>query len=157
AMFLDEAIIEAIGGAGGRGCVSWRREKYVAKGGPDGGDGGRGGDIVVIADENTDTLSNFTSRKKFTADIGRYGSGNNRRGKDGEDMHLRVPPGTRITVMEGKEEIGLLADLHEHGDQIVVARGGRGGFGNAHFVSSVRQRPDFAELGEPGQERNIKL
>jgi len=156
-MFLDEAKIEVIGGAGGRGCVGWRREKYVAKGGPDGGDGGKGGDIVIIADENTDTLSDFTSRKKFTAEIGRYGSGNNRRGKDGEDLFLKVPPGTSVTILEDGKEAYVLADLDEHGDRVIAARGGRGGFGNAHFVSSVRQRPDFAELGEPGEERLLKL
>jgi len=156
-MFLDEAHIEVIGGTGGRGAVSWRREKYVAKGGPDGGDGGKGGDIIMEADENTDTLSNYASRKKFEADIGRYGSGNNRHGKNGEDRMLKVPPGTTITVMEGKTSLGVLADLHEHGDRIIVAHGGRGGFGNGHFVSSVRQRPDFAELGEPGQIRTLKL
>lgn len=156
-MFLDEAHIEAIGGTGGRGAVSWRREKYVAKGGPNGGDGGKGGDVILEADENTDTLSNFSSRKKFEADIGRYGSGNNRHGKNGEDLVLKVPPGTTVTITEGKTPVATLADLNEHGDRIVVAHGGRGGFGNAHFVSSVRQRPDFAELGEPGQERTLKL
>ncbi len=158
-MFLDEAIIEANGGTGGRGCVSWRREKYVAKGGPDGGNGGTGGNIVVIANENTDTLSNFSSRKKFDADEGNYGSGNNRAGKAGEDLELLVPPGTTITELnpETREPIGIVADLKEHGDRIIVAYGGRGGFGNAHFVSSVRQRPDFAELGEPGEEKVLKL
>jgi len=156
-MFLDEAKIEVFGGAGGRGCVGWRREKYVAKGGPDGGDGGKGGDIVIIADENTDTLSDFSSRKKFEAEIGRYGSGNNRRGKDGEDLFLKVPPGTSITVMQEGKDAYVLADLDEHGDRVIAARGGRGGYGNAHFVNSVRQKPDFAELGEPGEERKLKL
>lgn len=158
-MFLDEAIIDVIGGAGGRGCVSWRREKYVAKGGPDGGDGGRGGNVVVLADENTDTLSNFSSRKKFEAEKGIYGSGNNRAGKDAEDLILRVPPGTTITEIdpESKKDMAVIADLREHGDRVIVAYGGRGGFGNAHFVSSVRQRPDFAELGEPGEQRKVRL
>lgn len=158
-MFLDEAIIEVIGGVGGRGCVSWRREKYVAKGGPDGGNGGDGGNIVIEADENTDTLSNFASRKKFEADKGIFGSGSNRAGKDAEDLILRVPPGTTITEVdpETREPTGIIADLREHGDRVIAAYGGRGGFGNAHFVSSVRQRPDFAELGEPGEARTVKL
>src|SRR4051812_38561082 len=98
-MFLDEARIEVIGGAGGRGCVSWRREKYVPKGGPDGGDGGKGGSVIIQADDNTDTLSNFASRKKFEAQKGRYGSGSNSRGKDGEDLILLVPPGTIVTTL----------------------------------------------------------
>ena len=161
-MFLDEAIIDVSGGAGGRGCVSWRREKYVPKGGPDGGDGGRGGDVILVADENTDTLSDFTSRKKFEAVKGNFGSGNNRRGKDGEDVVLRVPPGTvlhELTTGINDDETKRLTigDLKNAGDQIVIARGGRGGYGNAHFVSSVRQRPDFAELGEPGEHRKLKL
>lgn len=158
-MFLDEAIIEVIGGTGGRGCVSWRREKYVPRGGPDGGDGGTGGSVIIVADENTDTLSDFASRKVFEADKGMYGSGNNKAGKGGKDLELLVPPGTSITQVDPKtrQVVGLIADLKEHGDRIIVAYGGRGGFGNAHFVSSTRQRPDFAELGEPGEERMVKL
>ena len=158
-MFLDEAIIEVTGGTGGRGCVSWRREKYVARGGPNGGDGGHGGNVVIIADENTDTLSDFASRKKFEADQGIYGSGSNKAGKDGQDLILRVPSGTTITEIdpETKKDVAIVADLREHGDQVIVAYGGRGGFGNAHFVSSTRQRPDFAELGEPGEHKSVRL
>lgn len=157
-MFLDEAIIDVTGGEGGRGAVSWRREKYIAKGGPDGGDGGRGGNVILIADENADTLSSFTSRKRFEAEKGRYGSGSNKAGKDGEDMTLKVPTGTTIVQLDdARNPIGVLADLREHGDRIIVAFGGRGGFGNAHFVSSTRQRPDFAELGEPGEHKFLKL
>lgn len=158
-MFLDEAIITATGGTGGRGCVSWRREKYVAKGGPDGGNGGHGGNVVFTADRNTDTLSDFASRKEFEADIGMYGSGSNKTGRNGEDLMLTVPPGTLITELdpETREPIGVIADLRESGDRVIVAYGGRGGYGNAHFVSSTRQRPDFAELGEPGEQRILKL
>lgn len=158
-MFLDEAIIDVSGGAGGRGCVSWRREKYIPRGGPDGGDGGRGGNVILVADENTDTLSDFASRKKFEADVGIYGGGNNRAGRDGEDLTLLVPPGTSITQLdpETREPIALIEDLKDHGDRFIIAYGGRGGFGNAHFVSSTRQRPDFAELGEPGEHRLVKL
>lgn len=156
-MFLDEATISVRGGTGGRGCVSWRREKYVPRGGPDGGDGGKGGSIIFIADENTDTLSDFISKKRFEAEKGAFGSGKNRRGKDGGGLTLRVPPGTLVWDAEPGTTVSLLADLHHPGDQFIVAEGGRGGYGNAHFLSSTRQRPDFAELGEPGQSRTVKL
>lgn len=159
-MFLDEAIIDVSGGAGGRGCVSWRREKFVPYGGPDGGDGGQGGSVFIVADANTDTLSDFASRKRFEAQKGWFGSGKNKRGKDGEDKTLKVPPGCQVFELpaDGQEgEPVLVADLREPGEQVVIARGGRGGFGNAHFVSSVRQKPDFAELGEPGQRKRVKL
>lgn len=156
-MFLDEAIIMAQGGKGGNGALSWRREKYVPKGGPDGGDGGKGGSVVLIANENTDTLSDFVSRKKFEAQNGNNGGGNNRGGKDGEDTLLNVPTGTVVSALNEKGEYETVADLRETGDRVIIAYGGRGGFGNAHFTSSVRQRPDFAELGEPGEERQIKL
>ncbi|MBI1813209.1 GTPase ObgE [Candidatus Peregrinibacteria bacterium] len=158
-MFLDQAIIEVQGGHGGRGCVSWRREKYEPHGGPDGGNGGSGGDVILIADENTDTLSDFASTKKFEAQKGRFGSGKNRTGKEGEDLELRVPPGTILheVVDDGTVAKEPFADLEHPGDRIVVGRGGRGGYGNAHFKSSTRQRPDFAELGEPGERRSLKL
>ncbi len=157
-MFLDEAIIGVKGGDGGRGCVAWRREKYIAHGGPNGGDGGRGGNIVIMAEENTDTLSDFVSRKNFEAEKGMFGGGSNKAGRDGEDLVLKVPVGTTIVeVDEQKNPISVLADLTESGDMLIVAYGGRGGFGNAHFVSSTRQRPDFAELGEPGEEKMLKL
>lgn len=155
-MFLDEATIDVRGGSGGRGCVGWRREKYVAKGGPDGGDGGRGGNVLLVADANTDTLSDFSSKKRFEAEAGKPGSGNNRRGRDGEDLILRVPPGTAVVeVTDGSSDV--LADLPNDGDTLVVAHGGRGGYGNAHFATSTRQRPDFAELGEPGEQLHVRL
>ena len=164
-MFLDEVIITACGGTGGQGSVSWRREKYVPKGGPDGGDGGNGGNVRLIADENTDTLSTFASQKRFTAENGKMGSGKKCHGRTGDDLVLKVPPGT--LVYEQKEagqipsrlegEYPILADLSKNGDQVTIASGGRGGYGNAHFVNSYRQRPDFAELGEPGEERCCKL
>ncbi|TSC79542.1 MAG: GTP-binding protein [Candidatus Peregrinibacteria bacterium Gr01-1014_25] len=156
-MFLDEATITVTGGHGGHGCVSWRREKYVPKGGPDGGDGGRGADVVIIADENTDTLSDYASTKEFDAQRGDGGRGQKCRGKSGEDLLLTVPPGTLVHDVTGGTPGTVLADLAHHGDRVVVARGGRGGYGNAHFVSSVRQRPDFAELGEPGDHRVLHL
>lgn len=155
-MFLDEAIIDVSGGNGGKGSVAWRREKYVPNGGPDGGDGGDGGNLVVMADTNTDTLSDYTSRKRFQAKHGGPGLGKNCAGASGDDVILRVPPGTILyDVTDGKEV--LLADLQNKGDQMIVAHGGRGGFGNTHFKSSTRQAPDFAELGEPGQKRKIKM
>lgn len=157
-MFLDEATIDVSGGNGGKGSVAWRREKYVPNGGPAGGDGGDGGNLIVMADTNTDTLSDFASRKRFKAKDGEYGKSKNCSGKYGEDVFLRVPPGTMIyDVTEDKEKSVFIADLQEKGDQVIVAHGGRGGFGNTHFKSSTRQAPDFAELGEPGEKRMIRM
>lgn len=151
-MFVDEAKITVEAGKGGAGCVSWRREKYVAKGGPDGGDGGRGGHVYIQADANTDTLSDYRSVKNFKAQTGGSGQGKNKHGKNGDDLLLVVPPGTLV-----QEDGEVLADLHAHGDEFLVVTGGRGGFGNAHFTSSVRQRPDFAEKGEEGQKKEVTL
>ena len=160
-MFIDEATITVKGGHGGRGCVSFRREKYIPKGGPDGGEGGDGGDVYLVADENTDTLSDFATRKKFEAEKGGFGRGKNCTGKEGDDMELLVPPGTVVTELAGDgktvSENELLGDLAHHGDRLLVAKGGRGGYGNSHFKSSTRQAPDFAELGEPGEGKAIKL
>ncbi len=158
-MFLDEAKIEVFGGDGGRGCVAWRREKYVAKGGPDGGNGGRGGNVIFEANPNTDTLSDYASRKKFEADEGTMGGGGNRAGAAADDLVLFVPPGTTITEIDEEDPTKrtVLGDLRNVGDRLTVASGGRGGFGNGHFLSSTRQRPDFAELGEPGEHRKLIL
>jgi GTPase len=156
-MFLDEAIIDVSGGSGGKGSVAWRREKYVPNGGPDGGDGGDGGNLVVQADTNTDTLTDYMSRKRFQAKNGEPGRGKNCAGANGEDVVLKVPPGTILYDVTEEGTSVLLADLKEKGDQMIVAHGGRGGFGNNHFKSSTRQAPDFAELGEPGQKRKIKM
>ncbi|MDP7247121.1 MAG: GTPase ObgE [Candidatus Peribacteraceae bacterium] len=152
-MFLDEATIDVSGGYGGKGCVSYRREKYVPRGGPNGGDGGGGGNVILIADENTDTLSDYASDKRFGAPKGKMGLGKNMNGRGGEDLLLKVPPGTVVTGENGEH----LADLSVNGQKVVIAHGGKGGFGNSHFKSSVRQKPDFAELGEPGEEKIIKL
>lgn len=160
-MFLDEVTITVQGGNGGNGCVSWRREKYVPKGGPDGGDGGKGGSVVLVADSNTDTLSVFSGRKNFDAERGGNGMGSDKHGKNGENLELKVPPGTLVYEVsvdeEDLEEPRLIADLTQHGERAVVTKGGKGGFGNAHFVSSVRQRPDFAEFGEPGTHKTLRL
>lgn len=157
-MFLDHATIEIHGGKGGNGVVSWRREKYIPMGGPDGGNGGKGGDIFLIADENTDTLSTFASRKRFQAEDGQAGHGQLKYGRNGEDVFLPVPPGT---VVWGTNEDGskneMIGDLSQKGDQFLLAHGGRGGFGNAHFKSPTRRAPDFAEMGEPGEERTVYL
>ncbi len=153
-MFLDEVTIEIEGGHGGRGCVSWRREKYVPRGGPDGGNGAKGGDVIVRADANADTLSDFTNKKRFDAPKGGFGMGKNMNGRSGEDLILPVPPGTYVIDPLTNE---VLADLAENGEEYCAAKGGRGGFGNTHFKSSTRQAPDFAELGEPGELKSIKL
>ena len=154
-MFLDEAIIDVSGGNGGHGCVSYRREKYVARGGPDGGDGGHGASIYLIANANTDTLSNFASKKFYKAQVGQAGAGQRRTGKSGDDLYLKVPPGTLIKDDSGSGQI--IGDLMHHGDQVLVVRGGRGGYGNSHFKSSTRQTPDFAEKGEPAEKKKIQL
>jgi GTP-binding protein len=152
--FADEAEINVKAGDGGNGSFSFRREKYIAKGGPDGGNGGEGGSIVMQADPNLNTLVNFVSKKHFKAKHGEQGLGNNKYGAAGEDLILKVPVGTIIKDSESEELIG---DLTEPGQQVVVAQGGLGGKGNSNFKSSVRQAPDFAELGEPGEKRHLKL
>lgn len=152
--FSDEAEIFVKAGDGGNGSASFRREKYVAKGGPDGGNGGNGGSIIMEADNNLNTLANFLGKKHYKAERGEQGLGQNKFGHHGEDMILKVPVGTLVYEKESKE---LLADLTHHGQQIMVAKGGLGGKGNVGFTTSVRQAPDFAELGEPGEEKELKL
>lgn len=138
----------------------------MPKGGPDGGNGGAGGDVLLSADENTDTLSDFVTRKHFEAHCGLFGRGKNCAGRNGEDLILKVPPGTVVYAKElpsessgssGSSESTFLGELLHHGDLLLVAHGGRGGFGNAHFKSNVRRIPDFAELGEPGERQTLKL
>ncbi len=153
-MFLDHATIDVTAGRGGHGHVGWRHEKFIAKGGPSGGDGGKGGDVVLVADANTDTLSDFTARKRFLAEDGQNGMIKNCHGRDGKDLVLPVPPGTLVLDATSKK---LIADLKESGDRVAVVKGGRGGYGNAHFKSSVRRKPDFAEIGEPGEQQIVKL
>jgi GTP-binding protein len=147
-MFVDKVKVNVVAGDGGNGAVSFRHEKYVDKGGPDGGDGGNGGDVIIIASNNTNTLSEYRFSKIIKAESGQSGSKRKRHGKKGKVFFAKVPVGTTITN-EGGE---IIADLVEDGQQAVVARGGRGGFGNAHFTSSVRQLPKIAEKGEPGDE-----
>ena len=150
--FSDEANIFVKAGDGGNGSFSFRREKFVAKGGPDGGNGGGGGSIIIEADENLNTLANFLGKKHYKAQKGEMGLGQNMAGQYGEDEILKVPIGT--LVYEGEK---LLADLTEHGQTVIAAKGGLGGKGNTGFTTSVRQAPDFAELGEPGEEKELRL
>jgi len=150
--FADEANIFVKAGDGGNGSASFRREKYIPKGGPDGGNGGDGGSVILQADENMNTLANFLGKKHYKAPKGEMGLGKNMAGQHGEDVILKVPVGT--LVYEGEK---LLADLTENGQTVIAAHGGMGGKGNTGFTTSVRQAPDFAELGEPGEEKELNL
>lgn len=151
-MFSDKVEIEVKAGKGGDGRLGFRHEKYRAMGGPDGGDGGRGGSVIFEVDHNLNTLSRFKAKPQITADDGQAGGSNRKRGKSGLDKVVAVPPGTMI--MEGEE---VLADLTANSQSAVIAKGGRGGFGNAHFTASTRQAPRIAEKGEPGEARTLKL
>jgi len=153
-MFIDQAKIVTIAGHGGNGVVSFRREKYVPKGGPDGGDGGKGGDVIIEADPNLQTLLDFRYRTKFKAQSGRHGQGANKTGRSGEDLIIRVPLGT---VIKDEDTGELIADLVAPGQQAIVARGGKGGRGNARFATPTNQTPRIAEPGEPGESRTLLL
>ncbi len=146
-MFVDKVEVLIAAGKGGDGAVSFRHEKFIARGGPDGGDGGKGGDVVVYASNNQNTLAKFRYQKQLQAEDGRPGFKRRKRGKSGQDLRVPVPVGTVITDENGQ----VLADLTEEGQAAVVAHGGKGGFGNAHFVSSTRQAPRVAEKGEEGE------
>ncbi|MGH7193903.1 MAG: GTPase ObgE [Candidatus Saccharimonadales bacterium] len=150
--FVDAVTIKIRAGAGGDGKLSFRREKFIARGGPDGGDGGDGGDVVLVASRNQNTLAAFRYQKELKADDGRQGGKSHKHGRSGQDLLVAVPVGT-VAAAAG----GTVADLVEDGQKVVVARGGRGGFGNAHFTSSRRQTPKFAEKGEPGEGLELKL
>jgi GTPase len=151
--FIDKVNVEVHAGDGGNGKVSFRREKFISKGGPDGGDGGNGGDVILLASRNENTLAQFRYQKELKAKPGRPGGTSRKHGRSGEDMLVAVPVGT-VAMTEAGE---TLADLTEDGQQAVVAMGGRGGFGNAHFTSSRRQAPKFAEKGEPGESLVLTL
>jgi GTP-binding protein len=154
ARFVDQAKIYVKAGNGGAGCVSFRREKYVPKGGPDGGDGGDGGDVILVADPQVHTLYDFYHQVHFKAENGRPGMGKKMKGRDGEDLILKVPVGTIVKDAETGE---ILGDLVRPGQTLVVARGGRGGRGNARFATPTRQAPRIAEPGKPGEERWLIL
>lgn len=153
-MFFDEAKIHVLAGDGGRGCISFRREKYVPFGGPNGGNGGAGGDVYVVTNRHLNTLIAFKRRQHFKAGRGGHGLGKDMQGKRGEDCLIEVPPGTVVRDADTNE---LIADLVEEGQRAVVSRGGRGGRGNHAFASSTNQAPRVAERGEPGQERGLRL
>ena len=152
--FIDKAKIHVKAGNGGNGCVAWRREKFVPMGGPAGGNGGKGGDVILKADSNLQTLMDFKYKIHFKAKSGQHGSGSNKHGKSGEDLILRVPVGTVVKDAETGE---VIADLTEDGQEVIVAKGGKGGKGNAAFKTSTNQAPDYAEEGEKGEEKWIEL
>jgi len=153
-MFYDEVKIYVKGGDGGDGAVAFRREKYVPYGGPAGGDGGKGGDVLLTVDTHLNTLYRFSRKRHFKAPRGDHGRGKNQHGAAGDDVRVAVPPGTIVTSADTGD---LLGDLTEVGQELIVARGGRGGRGNARFATSTNQAPRMAEHGEPGEERWLKL
>ena len=153
-LLIDEARIFVRSGKGGDGCVSLRREKFIPKGGPDGGDGGRGGSVILFADPHLDTLMPLRYAPHYFAEHGQQGAGSSRHGRDGSDRRVAVPVGTQIRDEESSE---VLADLDAPGDEVVVAQGGRGGFGNEHFKSATNQTPREATPGEPVIERTLQL
>ncbi len=152
--FVDEALITVQAGHGGNGVVSFRREKFVPRGGPDGGDGGRGGSIYLVGEGGLGTLVDFRTRTLFRASHGRPGSGANRTGASGEDLEIRVPPGTLVHDLKAGL---LLGEIVTHGERLLVARGGDGGFGNTHYKSSVDRAPRRSTPGHPGEERRLRL
>jgi GTP-binding protein len=152
--FLDEAKIYIQSGAGGNGCVSFRREKFIEFGGPNGGDGGRGGDVIARAVEGLNTLIDYRFQQHHKAQRGGNGMGKDRHGANGKDIVLKVPVGTQIYEEDGET---LLADLEHAGDEVTLAKGGNGGFGNAHFKSSTNRAPRHANPGQPGEEHTIRL
>ncbi len=152
--FVDYAKISVRSGNGGKGCVSFRREKYVPRGGPDGGDGGKGGNVILRATMQLQTLLDFRYKREYRSQKGQDGMGKNMHGKNGTDLFIPVPVGT---VVKSCEQDVILADLKEEGDLFVAARGGKGGLGNAHFATPTRQVPKFAQPGQEGEERWLIL
>jgi len=152
--FIDEAVITVQSGDGGNGCVSFRREKYVPRGGPDGGDGGKGGDVVLVSSSDRRTLYPFRFQREFRAERGAAGQGRQKTGKSGKNVLIEVPPGTLIRDAGIGE---VVKDFSKPGETFIVARGGRGGKGNTHFKSSTHRTPRFSQPGEPGEIRRLKL
>jgi GTPase len=152
-MFVDKAVVDIKGGDGGNGAVSFRHEKFVDRGGPDGGDGGDGGDVIVIGSRNENTLASFRYQRELVAEAGKPGFKQRKHGRSGKDLRIKVPVGTVVADQAGT----VLADITQDGQQAIIARGGKGGFGNAHFVSSRRRAPKVAEKGEPGEEHQVTL
>lgn len=151
---MDRVQIDVTAGSGGDGCMSFRRERYIPRGGPDGGDGGRGGHVIIVAEEDVDNLSGVAHRKHWKADSGKHGEGSNRHGRSAKDLIIRVPPGT--IVMDANHGF-VIKDLAKLGDQVNAARGGKGGKGNVHFKSAVNRAPREFQRGEPGEERRLIL
>ncbi|MGB6519320.1 MAG: GTPase ObgE [Candidatus Cybelea sp.] len=155
--FIDQAEIAVAAGDGGDGIVAWRREKYVPKGGPAGGDGGHGGNVYLEATPELSTLVEFRYRRSFSAQSGKPGGSSNKSGKSGDDLTIQVPVGTLVFKARIDRERDFLADLREAGARVLAAKGGRGGLGNQHFATSVRQAPRFSERGEPGERFALQL
>jgi GTPase len=153
-LFIDRAKIQVIAGSGGNGCLAFRREKFVPKGGPSGGDGGRGGDVYLECSDRVNTLLHFQYKRLFKAPRGRHGEGDNRYGKDGEDITILIPPGTQVFR---EPEHTLIHDFGVIGERLKVAAGGKGGRGNAHFATSTNQAPRRVEPGIPGQDVELSL
>ncbi len=152
--FLDEAVIHVVSGNGGKGCVSFFRARFIPKGGPDGGDGGKGGDIIIRASNKLITLGDFSSRRHFKARNGSPGMGNNQKGKNGEDTIIEVPPGTIISDHETGE---ILGDLTDNEQEITIVYGGAGGKGNRYFATAINRSPRYAQSGIPGESKRLKL
>lgn len=155
--FIDEASIVVAAGNGGNGKVAWRREKFIPKGGPAGGDGGHGGSIYMEASPELSTLVEFRFKRQFSADSGNPGGTSNKSGRSGDDLIIKVPPGTLLYRAAEDEPEHFFADLNTPGERMLVAKGGRGGLGNQHFATSTRQAPRFAEKGEPGERFRFRL
>jgi GTPase len=158
-MFVDEVVIHVEAGNGGRGCLAFRREKFVPRGGPSGGDGGHGGSIYVVASPHVNTLINFRFHPEFSAERGEHGMGSNRTGHGGADLDLEVPIGTLVyeKTDDADQPRRLLADLAEEGQRVLVAKGGRGGLGNARFATSTNRAPRKVQPGEPGEIKDLRL
>jgi len=158
-MFVDEVDIHVAAGNGGRGCLAFRREKFVPRGGPSGGDGGHGGSVWVVASAHVNTLINYRFHPEFNAERGAHGQGSNCTGRAGVDLELPVPIGTLVHEKTGDAEspLRLVADLAEEGQKVLVARGGRGGLGNAHFATSTNRAPRKVQPGEPGEVKDLRL
>jgi GTP-binding protein len=158
-MFVDEVDIHVAAGAGGRGCLAFRREKRVPRGGPSGGDGGHGGSVYVVASAHINTLINYRFHPEFSAQRGQHGEGSNRTGHRGADLELAVPVGTLVyeKPVDPAEALIQLADLTEAGQRVLVAKGGRGGLGNAHFATSTNRAPRKVQPGERGEEKDLRL
>jgi len=153
-MFIDEVELTVKAGDGGDGCISFRRERFLPRGGPDGGDGGKGGDVIIVGNENLADLSHLRYPRSRHAENGRPGEGNKKHGRDGKSLRLKVPCGTLVFDLDSGS---LLCDITSHGQEAVIARGGKGGKGNVHFATPRNDTPYIAERGEPGEEKRVKF